>query len=116
VDGFKSQFAVNHLAHFLLTTSLLPEFKAGKPSRVVVVCSLANKRGGVNWDDINSEKNYDKWFAFAQSKTVNIFFAKQLNKFYASEGIQACSLQPAGILTNLQEHIPEQQQQQRAMG
>ena len=39
VDGFESQFGVNHLAHFLLTTSLVSELKAGKPSRVVVVSS-----------------------------------------------------------------------------
>jgi NAD(P)-dependent dehydrogenase (short-subunit alcohol dehydrogenase family) len=102
------------LAHFLLTTSLLPELKAGKPSRVVVVSSLANKRGGINWNDINWEKNYDKGLAYAQSKTANILFAKQLNKLYASEGIQAYSLQPGGILTNLKQHIPEKQQ--RAMG
>jgi NAD(P)-dependent dehydrogenase (short-subunit alcohol dehydrogenase family) len=99
MDGFESQFAVNHIGHFLLTTSLVPELKVGKPSRVVVVSSLANKRGDVNWDDINWKKNYDKWFAYAQSKTANILFAKQFNKLYASEGIQAYSLQPGGILT-----------------
>jgi NAD(P)-dependent dehydrogenase (short-subunit alcohol dehydrogenase family) len=114
VDGFESQFGVNHLAHFLLTTSLLPELKAGKPSRVVVVSSVANKRAGINWDDINWEKNYDKWLAYAQSKTANILFAKQFNKLYASEGIKAYSLHPGGILTNLQQHIPEEEQ--RAMG
>ena len=60
VDGFESQFGVNHLAHFLLVTSLVPELKAGKPARVVVVSSVANKLGGVNFNDINGEKNYDK--------------------------------------------------------
>jgi NAD(P)-dependent dehydrogenase (short-subunit alcohol dehydrogenase family) len=114
VDGFESQFGVNHLAHFLLVTSLIPELKAGKPSRVVVVSSMANKRGGINWDDINWEKNYNKWLAYAQSKTANILFAKQLNKLYAAEGIQAYSLHPGGILTNLQQHIPLEEQQ--AMG
>jgi NAD(P)-dependent dehydrogenase (short-subunit alcohol dehydrogenase family) len=114
VDGFESQFGVNHLAHYLLTTSLIPELKAGKPSRVVVVSSLANKRAGINWDDINWEKNYDKWLAYSQSKTANILFAKQLNKLYASEGIQAYSLHPGGILTNLQQHVPIEEQ--RAMG
>ncbi|CAF1227591.1 unnamed protein product [Rotaria sordida] len=114
VDGFESQFGVNHLAHFLLTTSLLPELKAGKPSRVVVVSSVANKRSGINWDDINWEKNYDKWLAYAQSKTANILFAKQLNKLYALEEIHAYSLHPGGIMTNLQKDVPIEEQ--RAMG
>jgi NAD(P)-dependent dehydrogenase (short-subunit alcohol dehydrogenase family) len=114
VDGFESQFGVNHLAHFLLVTSLLPELKAGKPTRVVVVSSVANKLGGVNFDDINGEKNYDKWLVYGQSKTANILFAKQMNKLYASEGIQAFALHPGGIMTNLQKHMPIEEQ--RAFG
>jgi NAD(P)-dependent dehydrogenase (short-subunit alcohol dehydrogenase family) len=114
VDGFESQFGVNHLAHFLLTTSLLPELKAGKPSRVVVVSSVANKRAGINWDDINWEKNYDKWLAYAQSKTANILFAKQFNKLYSSEGIEAYALDPGVIMTNLARSLPIEEQQ--AMG
>jgi NAD(P)-dependent dehydrogenase (short-subunit alcohol dehydrogenase family) len=114
VDGFESQFGVNHLAHFLLTTSLVPELKAGKPSRVVMVSSLANKRAGINWDDINWEKDYNKWSAYAQSKTANILFAKQFDKLYASEGIHAYSLHPGGIMTNLQKHVSTEERQ--AMG
>ena len=114
VDGFETQFGVNHLAHFLLATSLVPELKAGKPSRLVVVSSIANRRGGINWDDINWEKNYDKWAAYGQSKTANILFAKQFNKLYSSEGIQAYALHPGGIMTNLVKYVPVEEQ--KAMG
>ena len=76
VDGFESQFGVNHLGHCLLTTLLLPELKAGKPARVVVVSSVAHRRGDINYEDINWEKNYNKWLAYGQSKTANILFAK----------------------------------------
>ncbi|CAF3578967.1 unnamed protein product [Adineta steineri] len=114
IDGFETQFGVNHLAHFLLTTSLVPELKAGKPSRVVVVSSIANRRSGINWDDINWGKNYDKWLAYGQSKTANILFAKQFNKLYSSEGIQAYALHPGGIMTNLIKYLPIEEQQ--AMG
>jgi NAD(P)-dependent dehydrogenase (short-subunit alcohol dehydrogenase family) len=113
-DGFESQFGVNHIAHFLLVTSLLPELKAGKPARVVVVSSVANKFQGINFDDINWEKNYDKWLAYGQSKSANILFAMQLNKLYRSEGIQAFALHPGGIMTNLQRHMPIEEQ--RAFG
>lgn len=113
-DGFETQFGVNHLAHFLLVTSLVPELKAGKPSRVVVVSSIANRRGGINWDDVNWENNYDKWAAYGQSKTANILFARQFNKLYSSEGVQAFSLHPGGIMTNLLKFVPKEEQQ--AMG
>lgn len=74
-DGFESQFGINHLAHFLLVTSLLSELKAGKPARVIMVSSVLNKFQDTNFDDINWEKNYDKWLAYGQSKTGNILFA-----------------------------------------
>ncbi|CAF3024938.1 unnamed protein product [Rotaria sp. Silwood2] len=113
-DGFESQFGVNHLAHFLLVTSLLPELKAGKPARVVIVSSVLNKFQGINFNDINWDKNYDKWLAYSQSKTANILFAMQLNKLYKSEGIQAFALNPGAIMTNLQNVLPIEEQ--RAMG
>jgi hypothetical protein len=52
--------------------------------------------------------------AYGQSKTANILFAKQLNKLYAAEGIQAFSLHPGGIMTNLLQYVPIEEQ--RAMG
>jgi len=113
-DGFESQFGVNHLAHFLLVTSLIPELKAGQPSRVVVVSSMANKRGDINWNDINWEKDYNKWLAYSQSKTANILFAREFDKLYGGEGIHAYSLHPGVILTNLGRYIPEEEK--RAMG
>ena len=91
MDGFESQFAVNRLAHFLLVRSLVPELEAGRPSRVVVVSSVANTFSGIHWKDIHWETTYDKWLAYGQSKTAHILFANQLNKLYASQGIQAHS-------------------------
>ena len=38
-DGYERTFAVNHLAHFLLTMRLMPALEAARPSRVVVVGS-----------------------------------------------------------------------------
>jgi NAD(P)-dependent dehydrogenase (short-subunit alcohol dehydrogenase family) len=113
-DGFESQFGVNHVAHFLLVTSLLPELKAGKPARVIMVSSVLNKFQGINFDDINWEKNYDKWSAYGQSKTANILFALQLNKLYMSEGVQAFALNPGAIMTNLQNVLSIDEQ--RSMG
>ena len=52
--------------------------------------------------------------SYGQTKTANILFAKQLNKLYASEGIQAYPLHPGGLMTNLQQHMPIDEQ--RAMG
>ncbi|CAF1247430.1 unnamed protein product [Didymodactylos carnosus] len=76
---------------------LLPVLKASKPARVVVVSSLANKRGGIVFDDINFEKSYEKWLAYGQSKTANILFAKRFSELYAKDGLVAHSLHPETI-------------------
>ena len=113
-DGFESQFGVNHLAHFLLVTSLLAELDLGKPSRVIMVSSVLNKFQGIQFDDINWEKNYDKWSAYGQSKTANILFALELNKLYKARGIQAFALNPGAIMTNLQSVLSLEEQ--KSMG
>ena len=69
---------------FFLLLVLIPELKAGKPSRVVVVSSLANKRGDINWDDINWEEDtMINCSLMLRVKLLIYLFAKQLNKLYA---------------------------------
>ena len=56
-DGFEAQFGINHLAHFVLVTSLLPDMPAG--SRVVLVSSDLHKTQALlNCADLNSEASY----------------------------------------------------------
>ena len=61
VDGFESQFGVNYLGHFLLTSLLLPQLKLGgdqpsangsavSASRIVNVSSVAHYVG--SWMDM----------------------------------------------------------------
>jgi len=82
---FEAQFGVNHVAHHLLVNLLLDVVKKSAPARIVVLSSGAHQRGNIVWDDIQSEKKYDKWLAYAQSKTANILFAKHLNSLLAKE-------------------------------
>ena len=111
-NNWESQFAVNHLGHFVLTTSLLPQLLAGNGSRVVCLSSVAHKRTDVLWDDINFTANpYEKWTAYAQSKTANALFARGLDLKYHDQGIHAFSVHPGGILTPLQRHLENEEMQ-----
>ncbi|MCK4367204.1 MAG: hypothetical protein KAW84_04600 [Thermoplasmata archaeon] len=49
VDGLETQFAVNHLAPFLLTNLLLGVVKASAPARVINVSSGIHKRASADW-------------------------------------------------------------------
>lgn len=115
VDGFESQFATNHLAHFYLFQNLKQLLIAGSKaspgfaSRVVNVSSSAHRYNTVILDDINLAKpgNYDPSKAYGNSKTANIWMANHIERLYSSQGIHAYSLMPGGIATPLQKHVPE---------
>ncbi len=61
-DDIESQFGVNYLSHFLLVQLLLPRLVESK-ARVVHVSSKAHETSysnGISFDDINSEKAYNR--------------------------------------------------------
>jgi len=107
VDGFESQFGTNHLGHFLLTNLLLPNLKAGAPSRVVNVTSEGHKfGGGIRFDDYNYEKGkYSAWEAYGQSKSANILFSVELTRRFAAEGITSNACHPGVIGTDLARYL-----------
>jgi len=105
-SGWESQFAVNHLGHFVLTTQLLPSLLQANRPRVVCLSSVAHQRSDIRWDDIHFEKDpYEKWDAYGQAKTANALFALGLDLKYHDQGLGAFSVHPGGIMTPLQRHM-----------
>lgn len=76
-DGYESTFAVNHLAHFVLTQELLPIMSGG---RVVTVASQAHLGARLDLSDVMLEKSWNGIRAYANSKLANILFALELAK------------------------------------
>lgn len=111
-NNWESQFAVNHIGHFVLTTGLLPQLLNADAPRVVCLSSIAHRRSDILWDDIHFESTpYEKWTAYAQAKTANALFALGLDMKYADQGLRAFSVHPGGILTPLQRHLPNEEMQ-----
>ena len=106
VQGWELQFATNHLGHFGLALGLFPALAAAGGARVVSVSSSAHLRSGVVFEDINfTERAYDPWLAYGQSKTANVLFAVEAAGRWAGEGITINALMPGMIATNLQRHV-----------
>ncbi len=109
--GWESQFGVNHMGHFALTKGLMPLLEKAEAPRVVALSSIAHKRNGILWDDIQFEKSeYNKWTSYAQSKSANALFANALSRRMAGFGGRAFSVHPGGIFTPLQRHLPVEEQ------
>nr|XP_046227547.1 retinol dehydrogenase 12-like [Scatophagus argus] len=104
-DGFEMQIGVNHMGHFLLTYLLTDLIKKSAPARIVTVSSMAHSWGPINLEDINSEKRYDKWKAYYQSKLANVLFSRSLAKRLEGTGVTTYSLHPGVIQTDLWHHL-----------
>ena len=104
VDGFEMQIGTNHLGHFKLTGLLIELLKNTPNSRVVTISSYAHLMGRINFNDLNSEKVYQKWLAYGQSKLANVFFGYELQRRSARNGNNPISIvvHPGWAATNLQ--------------
>jgi NAD(P)-dependent dehydrogenase (short-subunit alcohol dehydrogenase family) len=99
-DGIETQFAANHVGHFLLTNLLLPNIiAAGPDSRIINVSSFGYLSAGVRFDDWNFKDGaeYNPWHAYAQSKTAIILFTHALADKLKGK-VLAFSLNPGLIL------------------
>lgn len=105
-DGFEVQFGANHLGHFALTGLLLERIREASGARVVNVSSSAHRMGRLDLGNLQAEKGYRAWPAYAQSKLANLLFTRQLNRFFTGAGIDAlaASSHPGWTGTNLQAH------------
>ncbi|MFF7048610.1 oxidoreductase [Streptomyces griseorubiginosus] len=103
-DGFETQFGTNHLGHFALAGLLLPSILATPGARVVTVSSGMHAVANIDIHDLNSERRYRRWIAYARSKTANLLFVHELARRLAAHGsdVIAAAAHPGYAATNLQ--------------
>ncbi|KAL7829579.1 hypothetical protein AOLI_G00304640 [Acnodon oligacanthus] len=105
-DGYETQFAVNHLGHFLLTVSILEMLKKSAPSRIINVSSIAHKGGKIHFDDLSFNKTpYDSLISYRQSKLANVLFTRELSRRIKGSGVTAYALHPGVIRTELGRYV-----------
>ena len=110
-EGFEKQLGINHFGHFHLTNLLMPQLKAaGKATgdaRIINLSSEAHQIAfnGMNWDDLQSEKEYDPWKAYGQSKLANVLFTRELSRRLSTStdctGVWTASVHPGVVRTEL---------------
>jgi NAD(P)-dependent dehydrogenase (short-subunit alcohol dehydrogenase family) len=95
-DGFELTFAVNYLAHFLLTGLLLPLLRDSAPARIVNVASAG--QSPVDFDDVMLERSYDGMKAYTKSKLAQVMFTFELAERLRGTGVTANALHPASLM------------------
>ena len=101
-DGHELTFAVNHLAPFCLTLSLVPALSRGAPARVVNVTSVFAFLGGLRLDDLMmSNGRYNATRSYTQSKLANMLFTVELAARLEGTGIAVNCVSPGLVATDL---------------
>jgi retinol dehydrogenase-12 len=98
-DGYDEVLAVNHLAPFLLTNLLLGQLTAAGPARVITVTSDAHAAARLDLDDLQLERGWDGWRAYAGSKLANILFTRELARRLAGSAVTANCAHPGLVRT-----------------
>jgi NAD(P)-dependent dehydrogenase (short-subunit alcohol dehydrogenase family) len=101
VDGLEMQFAVNHLAYFVLTNLLLDRLEAGAPSRIINVSSGAHSGASLDFDDLQNDRSYQPGRAYSQSKLANLLFTYELARRVGVSGVTVNAVHPGVIATKL---------------
>jgi NAD(P)-dependent dehydrogenase (short-subunit alcohol dehydrogenase family) len=106
-QGFESQFGVNHLGVFALTSLLLPKLAETPGSRVVVTSSIAHLKAKIDWDDLNADKSYIKNDRYGGSKLANALFFFELDRRLraAKSPVTAIGVHPGVANTSLGRHM-----------
>jgi retinol dehydrogenase-14 len=100
-DGRESTFAINHLAGFLLSHLLLPALREGPSGRIVNVSSGAHLSGRLDWDNLEGERGYDGFAAYALSKLANVLTTVEMARRLRGGTITVNALHPGVVSTKL---------------
>lgn len=100
-DGIERQWAINHLAPFLLSHLLLPLLAKANDPRIITVSSDSHFHGKIHFEDVNLTNNYHGLRAYAQSKLANVLFTKAFERLKPDKNIAIYAVQPGLVKTDI---------------
>ncbi|MDC0740395.1 SDR family oxidoreductase [Polyangium mundeleinium] len=98
-DGIEMTFALNHMAYFVLTTSLLDLIKKTPKARVVSTSSDAHKVGKMDLATVAKRKGKAGFGAYGDSKLANILFTRELARRLVGSSATANCMHPGYVRT-----------------
>jgi NAD(P)-dependent dehydrogenase (short-subunit alcohol dehydrogenase family) len=100
-EKVEKQFAVNHLAYFLLTHLLYPNISKSADGRIINIGSDSHKFGKINFDDLNLQRSYHGLKAYGQSKLANLLFTYELHRTKKHDHVSVYCVQPGLVKTDI---------------
>ena len=100
-DNIEKQFAVNHLAYFLLTHLLYDNIAKVADGRIINLGSDSHRYGKINFDDLNLRRSYHGLKAYGQSKLANLLFTYELDRLKKEDHVSVYCVQPGLVKTDI---------------
>jgi NAD(P)-dependent dehydrogenase (short-subunit alcohol dehydrogenase family) len=98
-DGLEYTFALNHMAYFVVTHGLRERLLASGGARIINTASAAHQGATLDFDDLQSAKNFRAMRAYGRSKLCNILFTRQLARSLQGTNVTANCLHPGFVAT-----------------
>ncbi len=98
-DGMEMTFATNHMSYLVVTLALEDRLRATPGARVVNTSSDAHRGRRLDFDDLQSAKNYRGFPVYGKSKLCNILFTRELARRWSGAGITVNCLHPGFVAT-----------------
>lgn len=107
-DGIDLSFAINYLAHFMLTNQLLDVLKESAPSRVITVAGAPRFLGSpaLDFEDIQFSRHYRGFQAFSEAMFARVRFSFELARRLEGSGVNSIAFHPGLIKSNLVQGAP----------
>ena len=105
-NGFEATFAVNYLAHVLLTLLLLDLLKASAPARIINLTSRVHKSAKLDLNDLMMKQApYKGFIAYGNSKLAMILFSYHLAKQLEASGVTVNAVDPGMVDTEFGDKV-----------
>src|SRR5882757_7121376 len=110
-DGFAEMIAVNYLAPWVLTTTLLDKLVAAAPARIVTVASgAAHQARGIDLArDLTRTEDYSRresGVLYGRTKLLDMMFSLELGRRLADKGVTVNCCDPGFNTTGLGRDLP----------
>jgi NAD(P)-dependent dehydrogenase (short-subunit alcohol dehydrogenase family) len=105
-DGFETTYQVNYLAQFYLTNLLLDALKAADQGRIINLSSSVYASGKFDPGNLQSEKRFSTFGAYANSKLLMLLFTIELAGRLKTTSITANAVHPGVVRTQMMLRAP----------
>lgn len=100
VDGYEMNLALNYLSPFLLVSLLMDLLEKSDRGRIINVSSGAHVQGEIQFDDLQSKRQFNGFKSYAQSKLALILFTYELVRKLKNTNISVNAMDPGLVATN----------------